>query len=60
MPRKNRSTERRACRFAPDGSFVFLDYQNSHHDDFTSVEGRAARDCAELSAMRVLGALRGE
>ena len=60
MPRKNRSAERRTCLFAPDGSLVSLDYQNSHHDDFTSVEPRTARDCAGLSAMRVLGALRGE
>lgn len=48
------------CLFAPDGSFVFVDYQNSHHDDFTSVDPRTARDCAELSAIRVLGALRGD
>lgn len=48
------------CLFAPDGSFVFIDYQNSHHDDFTTVDPRTTQDCAELSAKRVLGALRGD
>lgn len=48
------------CLFAPDGSFVFVDYQNSHHDDFASISPSTPQDCAELSATRVLGALRGD
>jgi hypothetical protein len=48
------------CLFAPDGSFVFVDYQNSHHDDFASVDPKTVDDCVEIAAMRVLGALRGD
>lgn len=48
------------CLFAPDGSFVFVDYQNSHHDDFASVDPKTIEDCVEIAAMRVLGALRGD
>jgi hypothetical protein len=49
-----------ACLFAPDGSFVFVDLQNSHHDDFQSVDPQSVADCVELASMRVLGALRGD
>lgn len=48
------------CLFAPDGSFVWIDLQNSHHDDFASISPSTANDCAELSSIRLLGALRGD
>ncbi len=48
------------CLFAPDGSFVLVDYQNSHHDDFKSIDPKTVDDCVEVATLRLLAALRND
>jgi hypothetical protein len=43
---------------APNGDVVWVDYQNSHHDDFRSINPAATAGCVELAARRVAQALR--
>jgi len=43
---------------SPAGDLVWVDYQNSHHDDFQRVNPRDAAGCCELAAKRVAQALR--
>jgi hypothetical protein len=43
---------------SPAGEWVVVDYQNSHHADFTRIAPTSAAGCIELAAARVAGCLR--
>ena len=40
------------------GEWVIVDFQNSHHDDFKSIDPRTIEDCGRLVAKRLEGYLR--
>ncbi|HEX6810425.1 MAG TPA: hypothetical protein VF384_02275 [Planctomycetota bacterium] len=42
---------------APNGDVVWVDYQNSHHDDFQRIAPKGTSGCAELAAIRAAKAL---
>lgn len=43
---------------APNGDLVWVDYQNSHHDDFRAIEPKTNADCVALVTRRVAAALK--
>jgi hypothetical protein len=43
---------------SPEGDWVVVDYQNSHHDDFQQVAPKSLDDCALLAARRLAAAFR--
>jgi hypothetical protein len=41
----------------PKGEWVIVDFQNSHHEDFQSVDPKSVKDCNQLVAKRLKGYL---